>query len=80
MPKFQNPLEFPNQLFWYYRKRPELKKVKGASKLPQKYIGKIYRLASNKTTREMPEGLIAIKINIQLKDDNILDKNGKNLQ
>ena len=47
--------------------------------MPQKYIEKIYRLASNKTTREMPGGLIAIKINKQLKEDNILDKNGKNL-
>ena len=54
-------------------------KKKRASKLPQKYIEKIYRLASNKTTREMPGGLIAIKINKQLKEDNILDKNGKNL-
>ena len=45
--------------------------------MPQKYIEKIYELASNQTTREMPGGLIAIKIYNQLKKDNILDKNGK---
>ena len=61
----------------YYRKRPDIKEIKRASKLPQKYIEKIYELASNKTTREMPGALIAIKINNQLKKDNVLDKNGK---
>ena len=34
-------------------------------------------MASNKTTREMPGGLIAIKINNMLKNDNVLDKNGR---
>ena len=34
-------------------------------------------MASNKTTREMPGGLIAIKINQKLKKDNVEDKNGK---
>ena len=34
-------------------------------------------MTSNKTTREMPGGLIAIKINNMLKNDNVLDKNGK---
>ena len=34
-------------------------------------------MASNKTTREMPGGLIAIKINQKLKKDNVVDKNGK---
>ena len=34
-------------------------------------------MASNKTTREMPGGLIAIKINEKLKRQNIRDKNGK---
>ena len=43
----------------------------------QKYFDKIYELASNRTTREMPGGLIAIKINNTLKKDNVLDKNGK---
>ena len=61
----------------YYRKRPDIKEIKRASKVPQKYIEKIYELASNKTTREMPGALIAIKINNQLKKDNVLDKNGK---
>ena len=45
--------------------------------MPQKYIDKIYELASNKTTREMPGGLIAIKINNKLEKDKVLDKNGK---
>ena len=70
-------LGIPESTVRYYRKRPEMKKIKRASKLPQKYIEKIYKLASNKTTREMPGGLIAITINNQLKKDNILDKNGK---
>ena len=61
----------------YYRKRPDILKVKRASKLPKKYIDKIYEMASNKTTREMPGGLIAIKINQKLKKDNAVDKNGK---
>ena len=52
MLKFQNLLEFQNQL-------------------------SVNELASNKTTREMPGRLIAIKINNQLKKDNVLDKNGK---
>ena len=33
-------------------------------------------MASNKTTREMSGGLIAIKINEKLKRQNIRDKNG----
>ena len=61
----------------YYRKRPDVLEVKRASKLPKKYIDKIYEMASNKATREMPGGLIAIKINQKLKKDNIVNKNGK---
>ena len=70
-------LGIPESTVRYYRKRPEIKEIKRASKLPPKYFDKIYELASNKTTREMPGGLIEIKINIILKKDNILDKNGK---
>ena len=70
-------LGIPESTVRYYRKRADIKEIKRASKLPQKYIDKIYELASNKTTREMPGGLIAIIINNQLKKDNILDKNGK---
>ena len=33
------------------------------SKLPKKYLDEIYRYASNKTTREIYAGLIAIKTN-----------------
>ena len=72
-------LGIPESTVRYYRKRPDNKEIKRASKLPHKYIEKIYELASNKTTREMPGGLIAIKINDKLKNDNILDNNGKYL-
>ena len=61
-----------------YRKRPiDLIKKKVVSKLPKKYIEKIYALGSNKTTREMPGGLIAIKINKSLKRNKITNKEGK---
>ena len=70
-------LGIPESTIRYYRKRPDIKEIKRASKLPQKYLDIIYKLASNKTTREMPGGLIAIKINEKLKNDNILDKKGK---
>ena len=70
-------LGIPESTVRYYRNRPEVKQIKRSSKLPQKYIDKIYEMASNKTTREMPGGLIAIKINNMLKNDNVLDKNGK---
>ena len=61
----------------YYRGRPDVLEVKRASKLPKKYIDKIYEMASNKTTRESPRELIEIKINQKLKKDNAVDKNGK---
>ena len=70
-------LGIPESTIRYYRKRPDIKEINRASKLPQKYLDIIYKLASNKTTREMPGGLIAIKINEKLKNDNILDKKGK---
>ena len=37
------------------------------SKLPKKYLDGICRYASNKTTREITAGLIAIKINEKTK-------------
>ena len=64
-------LGIPESTIRYYRKRPAIKEIKRSSKLPQKYIDKIYELASNKTTREMPGGLIAIIINKKLKKDNV---------
>ena len=57
MPKFQNPLEFQNQLSDIIGKGQTLKKLKRASKLPQKYIDRVYDMGSNKTTREIPGGL-----------------------
>ena len=72
-------LGIPESTVRYYRKRPDVKEIKRASKLPKKYIDIIYQMASNKTTREMPGGLIAIKINEKLKKDKIKDKNGKYL-
>ena len=46
------------------------------SKLPKKYLDEIYRYASNKTTREIVVGLIAIKINKKQNKNNELNKNG----
>ena len=70
-------LGVPESIIIYYRKRPNNLISKRSSKLPIKYIEEIYRLASNKTTREMPAGLIAIKINEKLKMNNEINKNGK---
>ena len=70
-------LGVPESTIRYYRKRPKNLISKSSSKLPKKYIEEIYRLASNKTTREMPAGLIAIKINEKLKKNNERNKNGK---
>ena len=70
-------LGVPESTIRYYRKRPKNLISKRSSKLPKKYIEEIYRLASNKTTREMPAGLIAIKINEKLKKNNERNKNGK---
>ena len=69
-------LGIPESTIRYYRKRPNNLITKRSSKLPRKYIEEIYRLASNKTTREMPAGLIAIKINEKLKKNNELNKIG----
>ena len=55
-------LGIPESTIRYYRKRPSNLEIKKNSKLPKKYIDKIYELASNKTTREMPGRLISIKI------------------
>ena len=70
-------LGIPESTVRYYRNWPDIKQIKRASKLPQKYIDKIYEMASKKTTLEMSGGLIAIKINNMLKKDDVLDKNGK---
>ena len=60
----------------YQRKRPNNQISKRLSKLPKKYLDEIYRYASNKTTREIYAGLIAIKINKKPKKNNELNKNG----
>ena len=70
-------LGIPESTVLYYLNRPYVKKIKRASKLPQKYIDKIHEMATNKITREMNGGLIAIKINNMTKKDNVLDKIGK---
>ena len=46
-------LGIPESTVRYYRNRTDVKQIKRVSKLPQKYIDKIYELASNKTIREM---------------------------
>ena len=43
-------LGIPESTIRYYRKRPDIKEIKRASKLPQKYLAIIYKLASKKTT------------------------------
>ena len=70
-------LKIPESTVRYYRKRPKTLISKRSSKLPKKYIDEIYRLASSKTTREMPAGLMAIKINEKLQKNNELNKKGK---
>ena len=47
------------------------------SKLPQKYIDRMYKMASNKAISEMSGGKIANKINKSLKRDNIKNKKGQ---
>ena len=64
-------------IFRYYQNIPDILEIKRSSKLPKKYIDKIFEMASNKTTREMPGGLITAKINKKLKADKVLGKNGK---
>ena len=73
----ENLFEIVRQSYCEANKDYLQKQIKIASKFPQKYIDKIYEMASNQTTREMPGGLIAIKINNMLKKDKVLDKNGK---
>ena len=75
--KISKELKVSTSTVHYYKKRPELLKCKRSSKLEKKYLEEIYKLASNKTTREMSGGLIAAKINEKLKKNNVLDKNGK---
>ena len=41
--------------------------VRYYSKLPQKYIDRVYDMGSNKSTKEIHGGLIAIKVNNKLK-------------
>ena len=57
-------------------KRPNNLIRKISLKLSKKYIEEIYRLASNKVTREMPFCPIAIKINEKFKKNNKLNKKG----
>ena len=72
-------LGVPRTTVSYYRKRPIELEAKRSYKLPENYINEIVKLASNKTTSQMPGGLIANKINEKLKNNNILDKKGKTL-
>ena len=50
-------LGVPESTVRYYRRRPDNLEIKKASKLPKKFIDEIYKMASNKTTREMLEAL-----------------------
>lgn len=75
--KISKELKVSTSTVHYLKKRPDLIKCKRSSKLEKKYIEEIYKLAANKTTREMSGGLIATKINEKLKKNNVLDKKGK---
>ena len=45
---------------WYYRRKPNNLFSKRSSKLPKRFIDEIYKLGSNKITREMSPCLISI--------------------
>ena len=51
--------------------------VKDLQRDTKKYIDEIYRLTFNKTKREIPSGIVTIKINENLKKNNEWDKNWK---
>ena len=55
-------LRIPESNIRYQRKRPNNPICKRSSELP-KNIDEIYRLTFNKSKREMPSGIITIKIN-----------------
>ena len=75
--KISKALKVSTSTVYYYKNRPDLLRCKRSSKLDKKYIEEIFKLASNKTTREMLGGIIASKINEKLKKNNVTDKNGK---
>ena len=58
--KISKTLGIPESVIRYYGKKPNNLICKRSSKLPKKYINEIYRLASNRTKREMPAGLIKL--------------------
>ena len=77
MLKFRKLSEFQNQLSDIRGKVLIIQYVKGLQRDTKKYIDEIYGFAFNKTKREIPSGVVTIKINENLKKNNELDKNGK---
>ena len=77
MLKFPKLSEFQNRLSDIRGKVLIIQYVKGLQSDTKKYIYEIYRLAFNKTKREIPSGVVTITINENLKKNNELDKNGK---
>ena len=59
--KICETLKVPKTTVSYYRKRPLELEAKRKSKLPQKYLNEITRLASNKITNQMSGGKFQIK-------------------
>ena len=77
MLKFRKLSEFKNQLSDIRGKVLIIQYVKGLQRDTKKYIDQIYRLTFNKTKREIPSGIITIKINENLKKNNEWNKNWK---
>ena len=61
----------------YYAHRPEIIPRGERSKLPRKYLEKIYELGKNHKTSERSGGMIANIINNELIKDKILNKKGE---
>ena len=77
MLKFRKLSEFQNQLSDIRGKVLIIQYVKGLQRDTKKYIDEIYRLAFNKTKREIISGVVTITINENLKKNNEWDKNWK---
>ena len=56
-------LGIPESINRYQKKSPNNLNSKMPSKFQKQYIDEIFRLTFNKTTREIPFGIITIKIN-----------------
>ena len=62
MLKFRKLSEFQNQLSDIRGKVLIIQYIKGLQRDTKKYIDEIYRLAFNKTKREIPSGIVKLKL------------------